>query len=708
MGSTGRHRRAIVGIAVLCFGLVASVTWFFRDVETPTTANPAPTDRDRIELEPPEPQSDLPDPVPAARVSRSEATEVGTTETVSMSGIVVDDLHRPVELADVELVDGTAAGEPGPPRRSTAADGSFSFDAVPISVVRDHGGRKTVRLRVGKVGYADDGIRSYGVDRPRIVLARVCSIFGTVSSVPDGLPIVGALVTAKRSRFDQGAGVAETTDADGHYEIAGAPRGTTSYFKVTASGIAPFVRAVPVGDSERQQFDIEMPLCPERVFRVVDIGSRLPVVGASMEIGEGEAVLTNTDGDAAVRLPPVDLRFTVRASGYADEDVSMSFTEWVASAGPIVIEMHPEVVAVGRLVDPAGNPLAGWSVELSPDLERSDVRVTVQGTPMPVPAKLATTREDGTFEVRALEPHAPYIATAGTSSSPKDLVHRVGSLVARSSGESCDMGTLVCDPRCGAVSGCVTSSGNGVRDAAVRIDVDGAPPWETTSRESGLFEFSNVPPGRHTLTVRHEGRSLTTPIVVRGGSRTHEYPDLAGSTAKSRVSGWVLSDDGVPVADLMLIARSEDGASIGHGRTNGDGSFALELNIADGSFIRLESMSAFDAGSLLACKAGDSGVALRYVAPRVACLDVRSVDTHRALTTVQIEYSDGDDSAFRDHPDGRIVGVGAAGTLRVRLPPSVGSKLRIRRPGASDEHASVVPTSGLSVDPRVPTSIELR
>ncbi|MBK6939020.1 MAG: carboxypeptidase regulatory-like domain-containing protein [Planctomycetes bacterium] len=632
-----------------------------------------------------------------------------------MSGIVVDDLHRPIEHADVELVDGTAAGEPEPLRRSTAADGSFSFDAVPISVVRDHGGRKTVRLRVGKVGYADDGIRSYGLDRPRIVLARVCSVFGTVNSVPDGLPVAGAVITMKRSRYDQGAGIAGTTDADGHYEIAGAPRGTTLFFKVAASGIAPLVRAVPIGDSERQRFDIALPLCPERVFRVVDIGSRFPVVGASMEIGEGEAVVTNTYGDAAVRLPPVDLRFTVRALGYADEDISMPFAEWVSSAGewvssagPIVIEMHPEVVAVGRLVDPAGKPLACWWIELSPDPERSVARVTAQGMPMPVPAKLATTREDGTFEVRALEPNAPYIATVGTTSSPDDLVHRVGSLVARSSGESCDMGTLVCDPRWGAVSGFVLRSGVDVRDATVRIDVDGVGAFETTSSDSGKFTLSNVPPGRHALTVRHEGLSTTTSVDVRSGIRSHEQLELAGSSATSSVSGTVRTDDGVAVADLLLFARSEEGTSIGQGRTQGDGTFTLALSVADGVPVRLEAASAFDDGLMGRCRAGNSDVALRYAPPRVACLDVRSVDVRRALTTVQIEYSDGDASAFRDHPDGRIVGVGAAGTLRVRLPPGSGSRLRLRRPGASDEHATVLTTSSLSVDPRVPTSIDLR
>lgn len=709
MGNTGRHRRAMAGIMVLCVGLVASAIWFSRDVENPTPVAPPAADPDRNEAEPPDPQGVVVAPEPVVRAGRAEPSDdVHLPQTLSMSGIVVDDLHRPIEHADVELVDGTAAGEPEPPRCPTAVDGSFSFDAVPTSIVRDHGGRKTVRLRVGKAGYADDGIRSYGVDRPRIVLARVCSIFGTVSSVPDGLPVAGARVTVKRSRYDQGAGIAGTTDADGNYEIAGAPRGTTLFFKVAASGIAPFVRAAPIGDSERQRFDIEMPLCPERLFRVVDIGTRFPVVGASMEIGEGESVVTNSYGDAAVRLPPVDLRFTVRAFGYADEDISMPFTEWVSSAGPIVIEMRPEVVAVGRLVDPAGEPLAGWRIELSPDPERSVARVTAQGMPMPVPAKQATTREDGTFEVRALEPHTPYIAMVGTSSSPNDLLHRVGVLIARSSAETCDMGTIVCDPRWGAVSGYVLRSGVEVRDATVRIDVDGVGAFETTSGESGLFALSCVPPGRHALTVRHEGLSMTTSVDVRSGLRSREQFELAGSSAASSVSGTVRTDDGIAVAELLLFARSEDGVSIGHGRTQGDGKFTLALSVADGVPVRLEAASAFDDGLMGRCRAGDSDVALRYAPPRVACLDVRSVDVRRALTTVQIEYSDGEASAFRDHPDGRIVGVGAAGTLRVRLPSSVGARLRLRRPGAPDEHATVLSTSGLSVDPRVPTSIELR
>lgn len=708
MGNTGRHKRAIVGIAVLCVGLVASVTWFIRDVEPPTTANPTPTDPGRLEAEPLDPRGDVLDPVPALHATRAEVTDVGLPQSIAMSGLVVDDLHRPIEGATVELVDAISASSPAPEHGLTAADGSFSFEAMPIAVVQDRGGRKTVRLRVGKVGYADDGIRSYGVDHPRIVLARVCSIFGTVSSVPDGLPLVGAVVTAKRSRFDQGTGIAGTTDANGHYEIVGAPRGAALFFKVTAPGISPAVRTLPTGDSERQRFDIELPLCPERLFRVVDVRSRSPVVGANMEIGELESVVTDAYGNAAIRFPPIDLRFTVRAPGYADKDVSLRFTEWAASAGPIVIEMVPEVVAVGRLVDPAGQPLAGWCIELSPDSKTSVDRFTVQGIPMSIPAKQATTADDGTFEVRALEADSPYIATAGTSSSPNDLLHRVGSFIWRSSGEICDMGTLVCDPRCGAVSGRVSWSGNGVRDAAVRVDVDGGAPMEMTSSPSGLFEFSSVPPGRHTLTVRYEGRTLTTPIVVRSGSRTHEYPELAGSTAKSRVSGMVRSEDGVPVADFILTAYSEDGLSIGHGRTKGDGSFELDLSIADGSVIRIETMSDFDTGSLGVCKAGDSDVALRFVPPRVACLDVRSADAQRTLAAVQIEYSDGDPSKFRDHPLGRIVGVGAAGTLRVHLPPGRDSWLRLRRPGATDEEATVLPTSSLSIDPRVPTSIELR
>jgi hypothetical protein len=167
-------------------------------------ANPTPTDRGRLEAEPLDPQDDVLDPVPALHASRAEVSAVKLPETIAMSGLVVDDLHRPIEGATVELVDAISASSPAPEHGLTAADGSFSFEAMPIAVVQDRGGRKTVRLRVGKVGYADDGIRSYGVDRPRIVLARVCSIFGTVSSAPDGLPLVGALVTVKRSRYDQG------------------------------------------------------------------------------------------------------------------------------------------------------------------------------------------------------------------------------------------------------------------------------------------------------------------------------------------------------------------------------------------------------------------------------------------------------------------------------------------------------------------------
>jgi hypothetical protein len=154
----------------------------------------------------------------------------------------------------------------------------------------------------------------------------------------------------------------------------------------------------------------------------------------------------------------------------------------------------------------------------------------------------------------------------------------------------------------------------------------------------------------------------------------------------------VLSEDGVPVADFILTAYSEDGLSIGHGRTKGDGSFELDLSIADGSVIRIETMSDFDSGSLGVCKAGDSDVALRFVPPRVACLDVRSADAQRTLTTVQIEYSDGDPSKFRDHPLGRIVGVGAAGTLsraspsgsRLLAPPTTAGSHRRGGDGAPD------------------------
>jgi protocatechuate 3,4-dioxygenase beta subunit len=146
-----------------------------------------------------------------------QLTSSGTGQGV-LSGLVVDNLGRPVQGADVEL-----SGASGDLTTTTDADGLFQFaDLVPAN---------NYVLTVSASGYLTDTRRNIAVTANqevnlRIQLAADSTSGGSLSGFvrsPNGSPVVGATV---RVVAGPAVGQTRTTSSTGQFSFAGLPGGS--------------------------------------------------------------------------------------------------------------------------------------------------------------------------------------------------------------------------------------------------------------------------------------------------------------------------------------------------------------------------------------------------------------------------------------------------------------------------------------------------
>jgi hypothetical protein len=261
-------------------------------------------------------------------------------------------------------------------------------------------------------------------------------------------------------------------------------------------------------------------------------------------------------------------RVLTRANGYAPAAAR-------AVVGPedravtLDLVLAPGLGVSGVVVE-HGRPVANADVELHTEIAEADL----VARPL---HRRTTTRTDGTFELRDLEPGSyDLLARAGdrVGRLPRPLsVFHPGRLPAV---------TIAIGPGA-ALVGRVTGPGGALASSTVRLyegDLPQGPPREL-STEDGRFRLDGLAPGRYLLTARRPGLARAERSLVIGTGDRRVELELSLSTGGA-VDGQVLGSDGRPLAGAKIEARtkptgpSPSGYDVAVATTGPDGRFVLD------------------------------------------------------------------------------------------------------------------------------------
>jgi hypothetical protein len=262
----------------------------------------------------------------------------------------------------------------------------------------------------------------------------------------------------------------------------------------------------------------ELALPPLTLARGVDVGgivvgeSNKPVASAEVEAiwtggeGQAQAVRARSDRTGAFTLhgvdPLADLSLTAW-DGFAGTPAVTVRAE-AAVTRPIVLTISPKNTTPigGRVVDPAGKPIAGAAVRIRRQVRDKTGRVIVVDPIAGGDGSIAIrTGADGRFQTRRRFPaHVEFYAEA---SAP-------GRLSARSPGITAtrepDQPTVVVLRRVRTIEGRVVDrQGRPIAGAVVRQSGDGPMPTETVSGKQGQFQLPGVLEGPALVFATKQG-----------------------------------------------------------------------------------------------------------------------------------------------------------------------------------------------------------
>jgi Carboxypeptidase regulatory-like domain len=247
------------------------------------------------------------------------------------------------------------------------------------------------------VSVRDVEIEAGAVTIRNLVVVEGVTVTGLVTDTRTGEPVVGAEVSLQGSER-----LESRTDESGRYRIAGLASDRAKVYVGAPGYLRTWVDAVPGVDGAEAVCDIEL-----------DPGARIhgrvfgptgePVAGARILHDEGvirsKKRATATSGDDGTFLlegVPAGWRtLTARAEGLASAVVDGLAVSAGSEVSEVEIHLAPGGAISGKLIDEAGEPVAGASVRISAagpggeDLARSG---------------LVEPAEDGSFRARHLRP----------------------------------------------------------------------------------------------------------------------------------------------------------------------------------------------------------------------------------------------------------------------------------------------------------------
>jgi hypothetical protein len=249
---------------------------------------------------------------------------------VGLRGAVVDATGAPLAGAKVTIEQGGIEQT-----CMTSVDGGFGSRSMDV-------GRAYVRADLeGYVATAAQEVQvAIGGSDVALVMRRGAKCFGQVRDA-SGAPVVDCAVTLEhksRSSWPPGRMWCERTKADGRFLFVGLPDGAYSLTGRTSAMSSVSVEVVITAATDQRQ---DLALVRNRMARgrVVEEGSHVPLVGATVEAGNDDrtnafselllpgldsgSVRTEVDGRFAVPVARTATQLTIRAHGSPPTEVSL-------------------------------------------------------------------------------------------------------------------------------------------------------------------------------------------------------------------------------------------------------------------------------------------------------------------------------------------------------------------------------------------------
>jgi hypothetical protein len=339
-------------------------------------------------------------------------------------------------------------------------------------------------------------------------------------------------------------------------------------------------------------------------FVVVKVEGQ-PVAGAEVDFGNNERLRTDASGTASrhMQVPPLSpdtggwhIAFTVRAEGFAAEEWA-SYGGVPAGATTHVVELVPETIQTGRVLDPDRQPIAHAALTAVAAEAVPGVMIHTSGSRAPDrTVGSARTGATGMFALHGLRAGKPYRLTISTDHS--GVSNAVRTITA--AGESIDIVMGAAAPLTIALSGLDAIRGRLESDLTVLgpeadrplIGLESLDPatgaWSPVSSPHLIRSlaatdaevvFSQVPVGTIRIVTNNVfgiAGDVSMPLE-HGGSRTVAPLKLVG-TRPLRLQ--VVDEAGRPVAGARVEFSSHTGRDGASATTQADGVVAFQVHSA--------------------------------------------------------------------------------------------------------------------------------
>ncbi len=442
---------------------------------------------------------------------------------------------------------------------------------------------------------------------PALALVPVAALQGLVVDA-SGKPLAGVeLRAASTARRASDVELRTHTQAPGAFRLSGLKPGDSYRLVASHDGFVPFRLTVPAPATGAAPTPLRIVLDRGRAAagRVVDAAGKpvagaevrlLPAASDDLRIARETTVRALTDAAGAFRidrLSPGAFDLRARAQGFAPtlvRRVSLPAGTAAADLGTLVLQRGATLD--GRVVDGAGNPLAGATVQLTPPSGLSVWDLPLEGEPG---GWEQVTASDGAFSFAGLPPAGTTVTLRAVH--PGFTVRTLSSVAVPATEPvllqlevAASLSGTVADESGGPVAGAnvliseVSPDAGGDAGTRSRPRSVGA----AVSDADGHFTVDGLTPGHFRLLAAAAGYVNTTldNLALPDGG------ELSGVDVVLRqgatVQGTVFAPDGTPAPAAKVFAVDDAGSSgtalVGRPETTSDGDGHYRLTgVAEGS-----------------------------------------------------------------------------------------------------------------------------